>query len=94
VGTGLIWLMTGWRGGLLWTRQWTSEFHKMSGISWLAERLLASQESCGSMQFVICAMTIHSFIHWWIPRASLIKSTPSHFFVWIRRVEVLSAAFN
>jgi len=39
-------------GGLLWVRWWTSGFHKMWGISWLAEELLASQEGLCSMELV------------------------------------------
>jgi hypothetical protein len=48
----LSWLRIGTGGGLLWMRQWTSEFHKMRGISWLAEKLLASQEGICSMELV------------------------------------------
>jgi hypothetical protein len=80
LGTGLIWLMTGYRGGFLWTRYCISGFHKMSGISWLVERLLASQGSCGSLAFVSYAMTVHSFVHWSLSRARLIRSTASHSF--------------
>jgi hypothetical protein len=40
----LIWLRIGTDGGRLWMRWWTPGFHKMRGISWLAEKLLASQE--------------------------------------------------
>jgi hypothetical protein len=39
-----IWFRIGAGGGLLWTRQWTFGFHNMRGISWLAERISASQE--------------------------------------------------
>ena len=42
--TGLIWLKIGTGGGLLWKWQWTLGFHKMRGISWLAEDLLDSEE--------------------------------------------------
>jgi hypothetical protein len=42
--TGSIWLRIGTGGGLLWIRWWTFGFHKVWGISWLAENLLASQE--------------------------------------------------
>jgi hypothetical protein len=38
---GLIWLRVGTSGGVLWTRWWTFGFHKMRGISWLAERTLS-----------------------------------------------------
>jgi hypothetical protein len=37
---------------LLWTRQWTFGFHKMRGISWLAEELLASQKGFIYMQLI------------------------------------------
>jgi hypothetical protein len=36
-----IWFRTGTSGGLLWTRSWTSEFHKRRVILWPAEQLLA-----------------------------------------------------
>jgi hypothetical protein len=41
--TGLFWprIVTG--GGRLWIGCWRFGFHKMRGISWLAEDLLASQ---------------------------------------------------
>jgi hypothetical protein len=42
--SGLICLRIRTDGGLLWMRQWTFGFHKMRGISWLAENHLASQE--------------------------------------------------
>jgi len=35
--TGLIWIRTGTGGGRLWMRRWSRGFHKMRGISWLAE---------------------------------------------------------
>jgi hypothetical protein len=49
VWIGLIWLRIGTSGGLLWTRQWTSGFHKMLGSSWVAVQLAASQEGFSSM---------------------------------------------
>jgi len=40
-------------GVLLWTRKWTStKFHKRRGISWLAERLLASEEGFCSVELI------------------------------------------
>jgi hypothetical protein len=36
-------------GGLLWTRYWSSRFHKMRGSSWVAAQLAASQEGLSSM---------------------------------------------
>jgi hypothetical protein len=46
---GLIWLRIGTSGGLLWTRWWTFEFHKMLRISWMAAQLAASQKGLSSM---------------------------------------------
>jgi len=40
--SNLHWYSTG--GGHLWMRQWNFGFHKVRGISWLAENRLASQE--------------------------------------------------
>jgi hypothetical protein len=39
---GLTWPAKGTTEGLLWARQWVSEFHKIPEICWLAEKLLAS----------------------------------------------------
>jgi hypothetical protein len=50
--TGLSWLRIETYGGLLWMRQWTSGFHKIRGICWLAEKLLASQEGLCCMELV------------------------------------------
>jgi hypothetical protein len=47
--TGSIWLRIGTGGGLLWRRWWTFGFHKMRGISWVAEDVLGSQEGLCSM---------------------------------------------
>jgi hypothetical protein len=38
---GFIWLSIGTGGELLGTRWWAFGFHKMRGISWLAERTLS-----------------------------------------------------
>jgi hypothetical protein len=46
---GMIWLRIGTSGGLLWTRQWTFEFHKMLRSSWVAAQLAASQGGLSSM---------------------------------------------
>jgi hypothetical protein len=35
--TGSIWLRIGTGGGLLWIRWWTFGFHKMRGVSWVAQ---------------------------------------------------------
>jgi hypothetical protein len=45
VWTGLICLRIGTGDKHLWMRQWTFCFHKMRGVSWLAESRLASQIS-------------------------------------------------
>jgi hypothetical protein len=42
--TWSIWLKIGIGDRHLWMRYWTFGFHKMRGISWLAENRLASQE--------------------------------------------------
>ena len=39
--TGLIWLMTGASGGLLWSRKWNFGFQTTLGISWLYDELTA-----------------------------------------------------
>ena len=52
VWTGSIWLRIGTGGGHLGLRQYTFGFHKMRGISWLAENLLASQEGLCSAEWV------------------------------------------
>jgi hypothetical protein len=49
VWIGLIWLRIGASGWLLWTRQWTSGFHKTLWSSWVAAQLAASQEGLSSM---------------------------------------------
>ena len=40
----------GTRGSVFWIPQWTVGFHKVLGISWLAEELLASQEELSSAE--------------------------------------------
>jgi hypothetical protein len=50
--TGYISLRIGTSFGLLWTRWWTSRFHKMLGNYLVAERLVASQEGLSSMELV------------------------------------------
>ena len=44
-------LMIGTGGGNLWMPQWTFRFHKMRGISWLAENQLASQDGLCYMEY-------------------------------------------
>jgi hypothetical protein len=58
VWTGYIWLRIGPSGGLLWTRFRTLGLYKMLGISWLAERLLASQEGLCSMELPHTVLTL------------------------------------
>jgi hypothetical protein len=48
----LIWLRIGTGGGSLWMRWWTFGFHKIRGVSWLAEDLLAFQEAHCCMELV------------------------------------------
>jgi hypothetical protein len=49
VGTGSIWLRIETSGGLLWTRYWTSGFHKILGSSWVATQLGGSREELSSI---------------------------------------------
>ena len=56
--TGLIWLRTGIDGRCLWMWYWTFWFHKMWGILWLAEDMLASQEGLCSMGLVSYGQTL------------------------------------
>ena len=37
---------------LLWTWQWTFRFHKMQGISWLSECVLASEDGISFVDLV------------------------------------------
>ena len=50
VWTGSSWLRIGTGDGHLWMQQRTFGFHKLRGISWLAENRLASQEGLCSME--------------------------------------------
>jgi hypothetical protein len=52
VWTGFIWLRLWTRGELLWKRQWTFEFHKILVNSWIAERLMASEEGLSTMVWI------------------------------------------
>jgi hypothetical protein len=70
---GFIWLRN--RGQCrLWTRQWTFGFHKMRGISWLAERLLASREGLRSMELVLYRTTRGS-LRWSVIRGWVLTAT-------------------
>jgi hypothetical protein len=46
-------------GGMFWTWEWTSRFHKMREISWLPEEISVSQEWFLSMQLVSYKITVH-----------------------------------
>jgi len=44
---------------LLWMRQWTFGLHTMRGISWLAEKLSASQAAlCNHLKGSVCRRTV------------------------------------
>jgi hypothetical protein len=53
VWTGLVWRRLRTAVGLLWKRQWTYEFHKMRGTSWLVEEVRTSQEGLSYLELVI-----------------------------------------
>jgi hypothetical protein len=44
----------GTSGTLLWTPSWIFGFHKVRGISWLAEELLSFLEGLHSLESVSC----------------------------------------
>jgi hypothetical protein len=50
--TGSIWLRTGTGVSLVWMRWWTIGFHKMRGIFWVTQEVLASEEGLCSMETV------------------------------------------
>jgi hypothetical protein len=54
VWTGLIWFGFGTIDGLLWMQKQTIIFHKMQGISWLIEELLAFQERLFLWSLLLC----------------------------------------
>jgi hypothetical protein len=71
VRIGSIRLRIGTCGGLMWTRWWTSGFHKMLGSSRVAAQLQASQEGLSSMS------------EWWvIMRNECFKVWDYSFFPW------------
>jgi hypothetical protein len=51
--TGSMWLRTAIGHGLLWMLLWTFGFHKMWGVFWLAENLLASREGFFPVKLVM-----------------------------------------
>jgi hypothetical protein len=61
--TGSILVRIGTGGGQLWMRWWNLGFHKMRGISWVAEEMLACQEE-------LCSMELVSYL-WFILRCRL-----------------------
>jgi hypothetical protein len=46
-------------GGLLWKWYWMFCCHKIRGISWLAEQVLASQEEPWSMELVCVSVVVN-----------------------------------
>ena len=59
--TGFSWLIKiQWR--LLWTRQWTFEFHKKWGISWPAGQLVNQQSGPKSVNVTVQYLKLHSHI--------------------------------
>jgi hypothetical protein len=58
VWTALIWLLIGTSGGSTRTRSWPFWFHKIQGIDWLAEELLAFQEGIWSMELYIVQVPV------------------------------------
>jgi len=66
--TGCIWLRIGISGRLLWTRWWTFGLHTRRGISWLAERLLASQGELCSVELIysVCPCDCTSSDKFWM----------------------------
>ena len=61
-GTGLMWLRKGASVGLLWIRSWTFGLHKMLGIFWVAEELLASQRGRSVIQLVLFVCLLDSSV--------------------------------
>jgi hypothetical protein len=57
--------MLGTSVGLLWKPQWTFGFHKMRGISWLSEELLASQEA---LRFLLGLFDLWRWYRWFVPK--------------------------
>jgi len=57
--TGVICLTIWTSDGVLWTRLWNFEFHKMQGIYWLAEEQSASQDGLCSMEYKVYSNTVH-----------------------------------
>jgi hypothetical protein len=60
VWTGFIWLRIETDGGLLWTRQWTFEFHKLFGSSWVAAELKKGSDTWRQY------LGVASLEHFWV----------------------------
>jgi hypothetical protein len=72
--TGFIWLRIGTSGGFLWTRRWTSVFHKLLGNSWVAEWLMAAQ----GLSSVGLVSPLYAFLAWclWTRRTPPVFTSP------------------
>jgi hypothetical protein len=60
-------------GRHLWMRQWTVGFHKLRGVSWLADGLLVSQEELCSIQGVSASLSSKEI--WNLYRAIMMACT-------------------
>jgi hypothetical protein len=67
-------------GELLWIRQWIFGFHKRQRISWLAERLLASQELVNS--FYIRLQGTEAAVECFLPLLHVREVPDSKLSVW------------
>jgi hypothetical protein len=87
VWTGLIWLRIGRVCGHLWMRWWYFEFHKMREISWLTDKLLASQEAnnqfCFLMIGTVYLLTVWTSCHIFTFSDLCDTSFPGAVFYWI-----------
>jgi len=66
--------------GLLWTQEWTTMFHKLWGVSWLAEELVASEEVPGH------------WVLWWTCVVSL--RTPGKQYILLGHTRFLTPPFQ
>lgn len=63
VRTGFIWLTMGTSGRHLLTRQWASGFHRMTGVSWVAQESSAFQgHSCMDVTWAYRTHSVVSFV--------------------------------
>jgi hypothetical protein len=86
---GLMWMRIRTRGGLLWTRLWTSGFHKMLGSSWVAAQLAASQEGLSSMSEWVIYMKFGMYIMAPVAMSAVCFINPSHQSVCISLLSLL-----